>query len=168
MGIKPSTSSVVSKETADGINGVTILTLTSFPVGVIPDNASLGFGAALCSIQPTTATVVVKRVTLDVSLLSTVSNTAQTPVVGVGSTVASGAVSVLSGTTTFENYFAGQAVADVAGTRLLSSKVPGTVEVSSGAGHTMYLNTAAAWADVASTAAVAASGTVTIEWTQTR
>jgi hypothetical protein len=168
MGLRPSTLSVVSKEKTDGINGVTVLTLSSFAVGSIPDNASLGFGAVFCTISSSVSTQVVKRVTLDVGLTGAVSVTAQTPVVGVGSTVASGAVSVLSGSTAFENYFAGEAVADIAGTRLLKSKVPGTVEVSSGGGHAMYLNTAAAWADVASTGAMTANGTITIEWTQIR
>ena len=95
-----------------------------------------------------------------------------TPNIGIGSVVASGAVSVLGGTATFEDYITGQTASDCNGT------VTGTVTVAmtaatAGYGTGISLNVAAStktvclnYADTwAGADTLTATGTVTIKWT---
>lgn len=90
---------------------------------------------------------------------------ADTPDVGLGSVIATGAVALLSGTPTFEDYFTGQTFADVDGTAsdvaLLAVSPAGERLVLAASAHTLHLNIADGWAGADT---ILASGTVTIFW----
>lgn len=87
---------------------------------------------------------------------------ADTPVVGLGTVIASGAVALLNGTATFQDILAGQALADCAGTGKVAA-VASTLTVLSTAAHTVHLNVADGWAASGDLAA-AISGDVIITW----
>lgn len=88
---------------------------------------------------------------------------ADTPDVGLGTTIASGAVAVLGGTAAFENILTGQTAADCNGTA--TKAVVGTI-LATGASDSkaIYLNVADGWAASGETACPV-TGTVVIEWT---
>jgi hypothetical protein len=166
MSFRPSVTTITSNtEASDGINYTSKFTLASFSLGNCADNASLAIGNSLGLFFPQTGVFAVKRVSINLGLTAAISNTAQTPVVGLGTVIGSGAVADLTGTATFQSYFVGTAVADLTGTRLVKSLVPTTPEILTGGVHTVFLNAAAAWADIAAVAPVLATGTIVFEWT---
>lgn len=156
-----------------GPHHFTKLTMTSFAVGITADNASLGIGAKFYTFPA--GTIAVKSVSLVGGLTAAISVTTNTPEVGVGSVIASGAVSVLSGTATFEDFIdgnvsgtGGDTVApDVAGgTFYKSSSFTSNVVIKTtgGKARDLFLNAAAAWVDVTAAGALTFTGVVTIEW----
>lgn len=88
--------------------------------------------------------------------------TADTPVVGLGTVIGSGAVAVLSGTSTFVDILAGQALADCNGTGKIAAAAQ-TLTILSTAAHTVHLNVADGWAADGDPAAIM-SGDVIITW----
>ena len=86
---------------------------------------------------------------------------ADTPDVGVGTTIASGAVNVLGGTAAFENMLSGQTAADCNGTATVKHLATSLV-IATGDNHTVYLNVADAWAGAEATCPI--SGTIILEW----
>lgn len=88
--------------------------------------------------------------------------TADTPDMGLGTVIASGAVATLDGTATFENILTGQTMADCNGTGKIAA-VASTTTIISTAAHTVYLNVADGWA-ASGDAAAAISGDVIITW----
>lgn len=89
---------------------------------------------------------------------------ADTPDVGVGTVIASGAVTALNGTGTFEDILTGQTwTAACDGTVQTGGAALATDMAMTAAGaHTVYLNMADAWAGAETTGTV--SGTVRINW----
>lgn len=87
---------------------------------------------------------------------------ADTPEVGLGTVIASGAVDVLSGTATFENILTAQVFGDCNGTGVLNA-VASTLTILSTAAHTVHLNAADGWAASGDPAA-AISGEVILTW----
>lgn len=165
-------TTVTADEYGNAIDHVTKLTLTSFAVGTIADNAALAFGALMYTFPA--GTILVPEMTIVGGLTGAVSVTAQTPEVGIGSAVASGASATLS--TTMEDYIDGGATGgiggdstapDIAGTTFYKSALftnPVIVKTSSGKARTLYLNVAATWADVAAAGAMTFTGVVTFRW----
>ena len=100
---------------------------------------------------------------MDVSIKQTQGNiTADTPDVGVGLVIASGAVAVLGGTGTFENLLTGQTAADCNGTA--TNKIVVTshhIDVADS--HNIYLNVADGWA-ASGDAGALLKGNVTCWW----
>lgn len=87
---------------------------------------------------------------------------ADTPDVGLGTTIASGAVSVLSGTAAFENIHTGQTFTDCDGTA--EDSVLGTeLVIGDSASHSVYLNIADTWASDGDDGLVV-SGEIILEW----
>lgn len=105
----------------------------------------------------------IDKIYMNVSLATAGSTvTADTPDLGLGTTVASGAVAVLGGTAAFENILAGQTVNDVNGTaEVVTSSRDITFESTDD--KTVYLNIADGWAGAEATG-VQASGTIIIIW----
>lgn len=104
-----------------------------------------------------------KAARLSVAITQTQGNiTADTPDIGIGTVIASGAVAVLGGTATFENILTGQTAADCNGTATEKTLATSLVIEASGA-HTVYLNVADSWAASGDAAAVI-TGTITLEW----
>ena len=94
---------------------------------------------------------------------------ADTPDVGIGSVIATGAVSVLGGTATFEDYITGSAAADCSGTALVVGPVGAVAGIHTGISlnkaadvKAVHLNVADTWAGADT---MTATGTVVIKWT---
>ena len=160
-------ATTVATELGDGINHVTKLTMTAFAVGTSGDNASLGIGAKFYTLPA--GTMMVENASIVGGLTAAISNTAQTPEIGIGTVIASGAVAVLGGTATFENVFEGTAVADVAGTTFQGVDNPNGATsspllITSAGSHDLFLNVAVAWADVTAAGAVTFTGVITVKW----
>jgi len=151
-----------AEEKGDSVNHVTVLTVdTTF--GAIAGGANLALGK-LAYTFPAGA-INIKASKIDVALTAEDGNIdADTPDVGLGTTLASGANALLSGAgATTENILTGQTATNCTGTAtvktLATSKVIETAEA-----HTVYLNIADGWA-ASGEAALPVTGTVTIEWT---
>ena len=88
--------------------------------------------------------------------------TADTPDLGLGTVIASGAVATLDGTATFENILTGQTMNDCNGTGE-NATIASTLTILASAAHTVHLNVADGWA-ASGDAAAAISGDVVITW----
>lgn len=172
-GTVQTTSTTSASEFTDGNTRVTRLTCSNFSLGNSGDNASLAIGALLYTLPA--GDIMVEGVEIAGGLTAALSNTAQTPEVGLGTTVGTGAVAVLS--TTMEDFVDGGAAGaiggdttapDVAGGLFrkcnLSTSANVLLKSSGGKAHTVYLNAAVAWADVTAAAPVLFTGVVTIKW----
>lgn len=90
--------------------------------------------------------------------------TADTPDVGIGTTIASGAVAVLGGTAAFENIHTGQTATDVNGTAL-SNAVSTTLAIQTADSHDVFLNVADGWA-ASGDDGILVGGRIVIIWAQ--
>lgn len=88
--------------------------------------------------------------------------TADTPDVGIGTTIGSGVVAVLGGTAGFENIITGQTMNDCNGT-VENASVDTQLVILSGDSHSVYLNAADGWAATGDDG-ILLSGTVDIFW----
>lgn len=141
----------------------TVLTLASVAIGSPTGAAALGFGKLMYTLPAGACNILISK--LNVSLACGGTVTADTPKIGMGTVVASGVVSVLSGTATFQNILTGQTISDVNGTAtvktLKATSSPFELIVETADVHTIYLNLANTWAGAD---AVTATGTITIEY----
>lgn len=139
----------------------TVLTVSK-DFGAIAGGANLGLGVLLFTFPA--GDIMVEASKLNIALQQTEDNvTADTPDIGLGTTVASGAVAVLGGTAAFENIHTGQTAADCDGTATVNTL--GTQLVIEAAdSHAVYLNIADGWA-AGGDAALGASGEVVLIWT---
>jgi hypothetical protein len=142
----------------------TVLTLAATPVGSPLSAASLGFGTLMYTLPAGAA--IIKSSKFNLALQGTGTVDADTPDVGLGTVVASGAVATLDGTATFENIHTGQTFNDCNGTAevktSLATASPFALVIETAGAHTIYLNIADGWAGADS---LLATGTITIEWT---
>lgn len=153
----------VANEQGAGHVHRTEIVLTDFAVGNTVGVAALGFGALLytlpAGVELIRASVINGGLTLDHATQT------DTPEIGLGTVVASGAISVL--TTTMENIFVGTAVAGVAGQVFKGQNVatltPFTLMIptTGGLAHTIYLNVADTWAAIGD---LTFDGTIVLEW----
>ena len=172
-------STVTAIEHGDNIDHLTALTLTSFAVGTSGDNANLALGAKIYT-WPTGVDVAVEYAILKGGLTAAISVTTDTPEVGLGTVVATGAAATLT-TATWENIMDGGATRlpttggdqvaiapDVAGTtfrKMSLSTISPIIATSGGAARDVFLNVADGWADVAAAGAVTFTGTILLKWT---
>lgn len=152
-------SGVTAVETGNARTKVTTLIFTGLSMSSTTA-AAKGMGVALYTLPAGANIVKGSNISMAVSGTGSANN-ASTPVVGLGTTIASGAVSVLSGTAAFQNIMAGQAAADSNGTPTVKT-VTTQLAVETGDSHVVYANCAVTWAGV--DAAMKMSGTVVIEW----
>lgn len=174
VGTVTTTSTTAVAEHGDGTDHTTVLTMTNFAIGTIADNAALGIGAKFYTFP--SGTILVEWISMVGGVTGAVSVTAQTPEVGIGSVIASGAVAVLSGTATFEDYIDGNAsggtngattAPDIAGTvfyKFSRNNLNYIIKTSGGAARDVFLNMAATWADVTAAGAGTYTGTIVIKW----
>lgn len=150
---------IVATENGDAYHHRTILTITNLVYAGKPAGAANeGFGALLYTL--TGANVIINACYMSVALTCTGTVTADTPDVGIGTTVASGAIAVLSANPLFENVLTGQTAADVNGTatvKLLST----ILDIPVANNHTIYLNMADGWAGADT---ITANGTVILDY----
>jgi len=181
VGAVTTAATTVAVEAGDASDHVTKLTMTEFAVGTGGDNAALGIGAKFYTLPA--GTILIKKATLVGALTFDADVTTGSPEVGIGTVIASGAVSVLSGTATFEDVMDGNAsggaggdtTGNLAGTTIYKSSDSTTrdgvmIKATGGKAHDLFLNVAVTWPNVdlvgppVYTGAVTFTGTIVLEW----
>ena len=107
--------------------------------------------------------IIVKRTTFSVGIIGTAAlNAADTPEIGVGTSVATGTIATLgAGSAAMENMFDGTAIAACDNTAYQGSQSL-TLGIAAAGSHAVYLNVADTWTGV--DAGMKATGRVIIEW----
>jgi len=157
----------VKTHSADGVNFKSTFTLTALALPDVADTAALGVGVLFGTLPA--GSHVVNTSKLDVGLQIDDAVDTDTPEVGVGTIIATGAVSVLSGTAGFEDIMTGQVAADMAGTATVKAAGPtagAPHEITTAGVHLLHLNAADTWANT-TTQGVTATGTIIVNWTNT-
>jgi hypothetical protein len=174
VGAVTTAATTAATEFGTGIEHMTYLTLTAFALGTAPDNASLAFGAKFYTLPA--GALLVRSASLVGGVTAALSATNQTPECGIGTTVGVGAVATLS--STMEDIIDGGAAGiiggantapDVAGTAFAKGTVAASsqgvyIAASGGKSHDLFLNVAAAWADVTAAGAATFTGTIVLNW----
>lgn len=147
-------------EYGDGYNHMTVLTVnTTLPA--ITGGVDQGLGKLIYTFPA--GIIVVHSCYSNLAITQSEGNiNADQPYVGFGTTIASGAVSVLSGTPAFNNVIADDQAADSNGTGTTQIDVT-QLTIVSGDDHTVYFNAAASWSAGGDSAATL-TGTFTMEW----
>lgn len=128
----------------------------------IAGGANLGVGRLLYTFPA--GEIIVHAASMSVAIKQTQGNiTADTPDVGLGTVIASGAVALLSGTATFENILTGQTAADCDGTATVKTVIDQELLIATAGAHTVYLNVADGWAASGDTGALIL-GRVVLNW----
>jgi hypothetical protein len=156
---------VTAAEYGDGYSHTTVLTVSSV-LPAIAGGASLGVGKLLYTLPA--GAQIIKSAYMSIGITQTEANiTADTPDVGLGTVIATGAVATLDGTATFEDIMTGQTAADCDGTATVATTLattsPFVVIRAAAAAKTIHLNVADGWAASGDAAAIIA-GTVVINW----
>jgi len=153
-------SYVKAAEFGDRYTHTTVLTIdTTLPA--IAGGANLGVGKLIYTFPA--GAVRVKATYMSVGITQTQGNiNADTPDVGIGAVIASGAVATLDGTATFENILTGQTAANCTGTATVKNLGTELIIATADA-HTVYLNVADGWAASGDAAAIL-RGTVVLHW----
>ncbi len=157
---------VTAVHEGDGVHMRSTFTLTAFAVGTTADAAALAIGAAFATLPAGVEVINCARISIGLTIDDV--NTAQTPEVGIGNVVGSGANATLGAVGAgAENIIEGSAVADCAGTPEVVNDIPTAnvpLVINSGDPHALYLNAAATWADMDAGKALTAAGTIVIDW----
>ncbi len=166
VGTITTTATTTAIEYGDGVNHVTVLTLTNFALGTIA-GAAKAFGAKVYSFP---SGVQLHEVSY-FSLAIKDPTTDNACVIGIGSVIGSGGVSVLNGTPTFMDYVTEQAATAKASspTAVAIGPVGATAGILTGISlqtaasiKDIFVNCAGTWTD---TGSITCSGTLTIKWT---
>ena len=144
-------------------NHTTVLTFTGSSA-VLPDiagGANLAVGKLIYTFPAGAIRVTATK--MDVGITQTQGNiNADTPDIGIGTTIGSGVVAVLGGTAAFENILTGQTATNCTGTKTVKT-VDTSLVIETAGDHTVYLNVADGWAASGDDAAIL-TGTVTLHW----
>lgn len=163
-------ATVSISEYGDGRDMTTVLTLTDFIVGALAGaGAALGLGNIVAAF-PAGAHI---EVAYYANLALKATGTAVTAKTGLGSVIASGAVSVLSGTGTFQDRLTAQDITtDPAGGTAVAALKTATAGVLTGIAlnvaasvKNIFLNAAGTW-NADNTGNLKASGTIVVKWTK--
>lgn len=160
-------ANVTAAEYGYGFDHTTVLTFGSAAVlPAIAGGASLGVGVLVYTF-PVGAQQIISSA-MNVGITQSAGNiNANTPTVGLGTVIASGAVAVLSGTATFQNINVGKAAANCTGTATeqaaAATSSPFTLITDVGGVKSVYFNAAAAWSASGDPAAKL-SGSITLAW----
>lgn len=161
VGTASSTYVSATSEYGDGRYHQTKLSLTG-ALPAIAGGAALAVGRLIYTL-PAGVIRIVSAYFNNVAITQSDGNiTADTPDVGLGTTIASGAVAVLSGTAAFEDVLTGQTFADCDGTGTKAGAAS-TLIIDAADAHTLYLNVADTWA-ASGDAAATISGDVIVTW----
>lgn len=149
----------------DGRNFTTIITLTATPFTI----AAAANEAVGIKIFDFPAGAHLHEVTyMSIALQGGGVVNTDTPDVGIGSVIATGAVAVLGGTATFEDYITGQTAANCTGTPTVKTSVATAgaltgISINEAASvKAVHLNLADGWAGADT---ITATGTVALKWT---
>lgn len=154
---------VTVKEYGSAYSHTTVITLTG-SAAVLPaiaGGANLAVGKLLYTFPAGAVRVAATKMSVGITQTEGHIN-ADTPDVGIGTTIGSGAVAVLGGTAGFENILTGQTATNCTGTATTKT-VDTSLVIESADAHTVYLNVADGWAASGDAAAIL-TGTVTIHW----
>jgi hypothetical protein len=153
---------VTAVEHGDGKVHTTTLTLAA-TAAAIAGGADLGIGNLIYTFP--SGAVIIDASYMSAAFTESDGNiTADQPEVGLGTVIASGAISVLS--TTTENIITGQVAANCSGTATVKTAIPTAAVpfvIETGDAHTLHLNWADGWAASGETAG-SITGTVVINW----
>jgi len=151
---------VTAVETGSGAVHTTTLTAAAVAL-TIGDTAALADGALVYTFPAGVILVESAYISMGVTL-TTGTPTTDTPDVGLGTVIATGAVATLDGTATFEDILTGQTAADIAGTATEAAAAQSLL-IPAASAHTVHFNIADTWANVDDTAATA-DGTIILNW----
>lgn len=134
-------------------------------LGAIAGGADLALGKLILTLP--SVECIIKAAAMSLAIKQTQAHiTADTPDIGLGTTVASGAVAVLGGTAAFENILTGQTAADCDGTPTVETVVSSPLALTTGGvNKTIYANVADGWA-ASGDAAAKLRGTVELWWSK--
>lgn len=158
-GVGTAETGVTAVEAGFGSLHVTKLNFTDLAIGSAVGAANLAFGKLLYTL-PAGSQAIVGAV-LDVALTGTVNIVADTPDVGIGTTIGSGAVAVLGGTAAFENILTGQTSGAISGSNSIAVSLNTPLYIDSSGAKTIHLNVADGWAGAGD---VTATGDITLLW----
>lgn len=140
----------------------TVVLTVSTTLPAIAGGANLAVGKLLYTLPA--GACIVKAAKLSVAVTQSQGNiNADTPDIGLGTTIASGVNAVLSANAAFENILTGQTAANCTGTATVKTVADQVLVVETAGAHTVYLNVADGWAASGDAAAVVA-GTVVLEY----
>ncbi len=153
---------VTAVESGDGGQHTTVLTVSSV-LPAIAGGADAAVGKLLYTLPA--GACIVNMAYMSMSINQTESNiNADTPDVGLGTTIGSGANALLSDVgAAAENILTGQTAADCAGLVKVKTVADQVLVIEAGGDHTIYFNAADGWAADGDSAAVLA-GTVVLHW----
>ena len=155
--------SVSVEEFGDGRRHYTKLSFTDLDVGAdVAGGADEAEGVLLYTLPAGVQKI--NAVYSEIALSGPAAIQADTPEIGIGTVIATGAVAVLGGTATFEDILEGSAAADVNGTVNIDSDLAVNQLIAAASAKTVHLNIADGWA--AGGGQVAATGFIILEWTQ--
>ena len=130
----------ISKHVGDGVNMTVVATLTNVAL-TVGSSENLGVGVKILTLPAGNLFIRDAHFTVG---FGSVTTTNDTPEIGLGTVIASGAVTVLGGTATFENIIEGAATADTNGTAKVSNDSRG-LAILTGGSHDVYCNMADGW-----------------------
>jgi len=166
VNIGAAAASVTAAEYGDAFRHQTKLTFTAFPVGTPVAAANLAIGALIYTFPA--GNIMIEGCNVSVALADVEAHAhdvANTPNLGVGLLIGSGAQATLNGVgATCHNYLAEAAVAGCAAaytSTYLASSVA-KVALTAALAHTVYLNAACNWTEHG---IIKAAGTVVLNWT---
>ncbi len=158
-------ANIVATEYGDGKNHVTRLVLTAFSQ-IVGDNASLGVGNIIYTFPA--GIIAINSAGGSVAMTVDFGTKTDTPEVGLGTLIASGAIATLgAGNAAMEDITDGIAMADVNGTaRLMDSNLGEAIKVMPAvASHVVYLHFAVAGVDSSADTGSSITGTVWLNGT---
>lgn len=156
-------ASTVQTFSEDGINFKSIISIKEFSKAISSD-AALGFGQKILDFP--TGVIKIEDALLSLNLSTPTGLSATAGEIGLGTVVASGAVAVLSGTSTFEDVLTGKTISNlVAGTPATetTSAATGAIFDGSSTAKDLYVNIASTW-DQTAAESITISGTATVFW----
>ena len=163
---------VTAVEYGDAYHHTTVLTVSQTNAAglVTGDNVALASGYLLYTFPA--GAIVVHNAYMSMGITATVEQAADTPDVGLGTTIGVGAVATLDTNPGFENILTGKTATNSSGTATVgqdicnSTGATGGLNIGAGNPHTVYFNIADTWADDTSAdLSVDIAGTVVINWT---
>lgn len=148
----------------DGVNNTAVITVTNAVMNPVGVSASLGVGYLVYTLPAGAFTINSAYMSM---ALSGVTITNDTPDAGLGTVIASGAVTTLDGTATFENIITGQTMADTNGTAVVAAAWPtgsAPLVITAAGAHTVYFNMADGWGNNTDASGLL-NGTIIINYT---
>lgn len=148
-------------EYGDAYQHTTVLTANT-ALGAIAGGAALGVGKLAYTLPD--GACIVNSAYINLAIQQTEDNiTADTPAIGLGTTIAAGAIANFSGDATMENVLTEQTAADCDGTATVKTVADQVLVIESASNHTIYVNVADTWA-ASGDAGAGLTGIIVLNW----